>query len=79
VTDGRTDGQTDGQTDGIAIAYTRYSIYAVARNEVTFQLAEMRMVGWMCDVKVKNRVPCKELRKRLGLNDIISVLQQNRL
>jgi len=26
-----TDRQTDGQTDGIAIAYTRYSIYAVAR------------------------------------------------
>ena len=26
-----TDGQTDGQTDGRAIAYTRYSIYAVAR------------------------------------------------
>ena len=25
-------GQTDGQTDGRAIAYTRYSIYAVARN-----------------------------------------------
>ena len=23
--------QTDGQTDGIAMAYTRYSIYAVAR------------------------------------------------
>jgi len=26
-----TDGQTDGRTDGIAMAYTRYSIYAVAR------------------------------------------------
>jgi len=26
-----TDSQTDGQTDGRAIAYTRYSIYAVAR------------------------------------------------
>jgi len=31
-----TDRQTDRQTDGIAIAYTRYSIYAVARkNDVT--------------------------------------------
>ena len=28
-----TDGQTDGQTDEIAIAYTRYSIYAVARKK----------------------------------------------
>ena len=26
---------TDGQTDGIAIAYTRYSIYAVARKNMT--------------------------------------------
>jgi len=26
------DGRTDGQRDGRAIAYTRYSIYAVARN-----------------------------------------------
>jgi len=28
------DGQTDRQTDGWAIAYTRYSIYAVARNKL---------------------------------------------
>jgi len=31
VTDIQTDRQTDRQTDGIAIAYTCYSIYAVAR------------------------------------------------
>ena len=37
------------------------------------------MVRRMCDVKVKDRVPSKELRARLGLDDIISVLQQNRL
>jgi len=24
-------GRTDGRTDGIGVAYTRYSIYAVAR------------------------------------------------
>jgi len=29
--DRQTDEQTDRQTDGIAMAYTRYSIYAVAR------------------------------------------------
>jgi len=28
-----TDGQTDEQTDGIGVAYTRYSIYAVARKK----------------------------------------------
>ena len=30
-TDRRTDGRTDGRTGGIGVAYTRYSIYAVAR------------------------------------------------
>ena len=39
----------------------------------------MRMVRWMCDVRVKDIVPSKELRERLGIDDIISVLQQNRL
>jgi len=36
VTDRQTDRyrQTDGQTDGIGVAYTRYSIYAVARKKV---------------------------------------------
>jgi len=26
----------DGQADGIALAYTHYSIYAVARNKISF-------------------------------------------
>jgi len=34
---------------------------------------------WMCNVKVKDKVPRKELRERLGIDDIIFVLQQNRL
>ena len=48
-------------------------------NKVALQRAEMRMVRWMCDVKVEDRVPTTELRKRLGIHDIILVLQQNRL
>jgi len=48
-------------------------------NEVELQRAEMRMVRWMCNVKVKDRVPNKELRERLGIDDIILILQQNRL
>jgi len=31
--------------------------------EVALQRAEMRMVRWICNVKVKDRVPSKELRK----------------
>jgi len=46
-------------------------------NEVALQRAEMRMVR--CNVKVKDRVPSKELRERLGIDDIILILQQNRL
>ena len=48
-------------------------------NEVALQLAEIRMVRWMCGVKLQDRIPSKGLRERLGLDDIISVLQQNRL
>ena len=43
------------------------------------QRAEMRMVRWMCNVKVKDRVPSKELRERLGIDEIILILQQNGL
>ena len=60
------------------MAYTRYS-YAVVRNEVALQQAEMRMVRWMCGVKLQDRIPSKGLRERVGLHDTISVLQQNRL
>ena len=38
-----------------------------------------KMVRWMCNVKVKDRVPSKELRERLGIDDIILILQQNKL
>ena len=41
--------------------------------------AQMRMVRWMCNVKVKDRVTSKELRERIGIDDIILILQQNRL
>jgi len=48
-------------------------------NEVALQRSEMRMVRWMCNAKVKDRVPSKELRERLGIDDIILIIQQNRL
>jgi len=43
------------------------------------QRAEMRMVRWMCGVKLKDRLLSKELRERLGVDDVALVLQQNRL
>jgi len=48
-------------------------------NEVALQTAEMRMVRWMSGEKLQDRVSSKELRGRLELEDIISVLQRNRL
>jgi len=46
---------------------------------VALQRAELRMVRWRWGVKLQDRVPRKELRGRLELEDIISVLQRNRL
>jgi len=37
------------------------------------------MVRWVCGVKLKDRFRSKELRERLGIDDIALVLQQNRL
>jgi len=48
-------------------------------NVVALQPAEIIMVRWMCGMKLKDRFPSKELRKRLGTDDIALVLQQNRL
>jgi len=47
-------------------------------NEVALQRAKMRMVRRMCGVKLQDRVPSNGLRDRLGLDDVILVLQQNR-
>ena len=33
-------------------------------NEVALQQAEMRMVRWMCGIKLQDRVPSKEFRER---------------
>ena len=42
-------------------------------NEVALQRAEMRMAR-LYDIKVKDRVPSKDLRERLASDDVISVL-----
>jgi len=44
-------------------------------NVVALQRAEMRMVWWMCGIKLKDRFASKELRERLGIDDIALVLQ----
>jgi len=44
-------------------------------NEEALQRAEMRMVRWMCGVKVQDRIRSKGLNEGLKLDDIILVLQ----
>jgi len=48
-------------------------------NEVALQRAEMRIVRWMCGMKLQDRIPSKGLTERLALDDIVSVLQRNKL
>jgi len=43
-------------------------------NVVALQRAEMRMVRWMCGIKLKDRFPSKELRERLGIDDIFGAM-----
>ena len=42
--------------------------WPVSKENVAIQRAEMRMVRWMCGVKLKDRLPSKELRERLGVD-----------
>jgi len=37
------------------------------------------MIRWMCSVKVTDRFKYNKLRERLGTDDIITVVQRNRL
>jgi len=56
-------------------AHERYRWQTDGRYELALRPAEMRMVRWMCNVKVKDRVPSINLRERLGIHDIL-ILQQ---
>jgi len=62
-----TDRRTDRQTDGIGVAYTRYSIYAVARKKwQAYTLANLilkKLVKSMPDFKAKMH----QNRFRMGL------------
>jgi len=49
------------------------------KTELAVSRAEMRMVRQMCGVKLSDKVACVELWETLGLEDIVAVLQRNRL
>jgi len=41
---------------------------------LTLLQAEMRTIKWICGVKVADRFTCSELRERLEIDDIITVV-----
>ena len=43
-------------------------------NEVALQWAEMRMVRWMCGIKLQDRVPGNGLKERLGFDDSLGTI-----
>jgi len=48
-------------------------------NEMSLQWAAVRTITWICGIQITDRFTCNRLGKRLGTDDIITVLQQNRL
>jgi len=46
-------------------------------NELALHLTEMRMIGWMCDVKLGDKLWYIELRQQLGREDLVKVTQRN--
>jgi len=53
--------------------------HPVKQLQYQYNIIRPHQVRWMCGVKLKERLPSKELRERLGTDDIALVLQQNRL
>jgi len=37
------------------------------------------MIRWMCGVKLRDKLSCVELRQQLGIEDMVKVVQRNRL
>ena len=48
-------------------------------NELALHQAEMRMIRWMFSVKLRDKLPCAELRQQLGIEHIVKVVQSNRM
>ena len=48
-------------------------------NEMALQWAQMGMIRWVCDVEVTYRFECNELRDRTGTDNIVTMVQRNKL
>ena len=48
--------------------------WRMKKERLILQRTEMRMIRWMCGIAVTDRVTCDELRERLGIGDIITMV-----
>ena len=48
--------------------------WPVKKEDSTLQWAEMRIIRWMCGVKVTDRFTCSELTDRLGIDNYSSAV-----
>jgi len=48
-------------------------------NELTLHRTEIRMIRWMCGVKLRDKLSFIELRQQLGIEDRVIVFRRNRL
>jgi len=48
-------------------------------NELTLHRAEMRMIRWICGIKTTDRFSSSELKGRLGIDGLVTVIQRHRL
>jgi len=39
----------------------------------------MRMIGWMCGVKLIDKLSCIELRQWLGIENMVEVVQRSKI
>jgi len=59
------------------VGETRWMLWS----QLALQQAEMKItkIRWMCGIKIADRLMCSELRNRLGIDDIITVMQRHRM
>ena len=48
-------------------------------NQAVLEVTEMRLLRWMCGVRLKDQTPNTEVLTRLGLETLETVLRRNRL
>jgi len=75
----RLKGMAYGSCVRSCVLYGNETWPARRENELVLLRAEMRMVILMRGVKLSAKVACEELRDRLRLEDVVTVLQRNRL